>query len=305
MRGVFHFLLVAVAMVLLAGCEKPAPQPASPTAPESVGQEQRVVVLSPALAVIVRDLGYVDRVVARHAYDDVLPRELLAVGDQAGIDYEALVRARPTHVLIQWGARELPQRLTQLAESNDWRITNSNPLTLTDIERSIREIDGALAHGASPTSKAQALLDALNGLHASAQTDPGWGPVLLLASIDPPAALGPGSCHDEMLRGVGGMPALIEGSPWMELSREDLVRMQPRGIILVRPRSARGVTDADGVTTSDGDVWEPLRGLGLAAVDEHRTATIDDPEGLLPSTSMIRVADTMRKVILTWKTQAK
>ncbi len=311
MRGVFHFIVATVATVLLVGCEKPAPQPAPPTAAETVGREQRVVVLSPALAVIVRDLGYADRVVARHAYDDVLPRELPAVGDQAGIDYEALVRARPTHVLIQWGARELPERLTQLAQSNGWQVTNSNPLTLIDIERSVREIDSSLAASASPTPTAQTLLHALESLRTSSQGDsaqanPAWGPVLLLASTDPPAALGPGSCHDEILRGVGGIPAIAEGSPWMELSREDLVRMQPRAIILVRPRSARGVTDADGPTDATSkDAWQPLRELGLTAISENRIAVIDDPEALLPSTSMIRVADTMRKMILSWKSEAK
>ena len=92
----------------------------------------------------------------------------------------------------------------------------------------------------------------------------------------------------------------------MELSREDLVRMQPRAIILVRPRSARGVTDADGPTDATSkDAWQPLRELGLTAISENRFAVIDDPEALLPSTSMIRVADTMRKMILSWKSEAK
>lgn len=306
MRGVFHFVVVLAAMAIaLAGCDRREPTAATPppAAPAAVVSTQRVVVLSPALAVIVRDLGYADRVVARHAYDDVLASELPAVGDQAGIDYEALLRVKPTHVLLQWGARDVPERLTQLAQSNEWQVTNSNPLTLADIERSVREIDAALAGSASPTPAADALLRGLEQIRAPQDTGAAFGPVLLLASVDPPAALGPGSCHDEILRGVGGAPALTQGTPWMELSREDIVRLKPRAIILVRPHSARGVTDADGAPGErTTDVWQPLRGLGLAAVDENRIAVIDDPEGLLPSTSMIRVADTMRKVILTWRT---
>ncbi len=306
MRGVFHFVLVlAATAIALAACDRrePAAATPAPAVPAAVVSPQRVVVLSPALAVIVRDLGYADLVVARHAYDDVLARELPAVGDQAGIDYEALLRVKPTHLLLQWGARDVPERLTQLAQSNGWQVTNSNPLTLADIERSVREIDAALAGGASPTPAADAMLRGLEEIRAPRDAGAGFGPVLLLASVDPPAALGPGSCHDEILRGVGGEPALTQGTPWMELSREDIVRLNPRAIILVRPHSARGVTDADGAPDERGtDVWQPLRGLGLAAVDDNRVAVIDDPEGLLPSTSMIRVAGTMRKMILTWST---
>lgn len=317
MRGVFHGILLLGALVTaltIAACERsaPAPIPPAPSPPaarDPVAPAQRVVVLSPALAVIVRDLGYADRVVARHAYDDVLPHDLPAVGDQAGIDYEALLRVNPTHVLLQWGARDVPERLTQLSVAHAWRITNSNPLSLADIERSVREIDAALAGDGSPTPRAVALLQALQEIRTPQDAAAAWGPVLLLASVDPPAALGPGSCHDEILRGVGGQPAILQGTPWMELSREDIVRLQPRAIVLVRPRSAKGVTDADGpaadqAADQSGDVWQPLRGLGLTALDENRVAVIDDHEGLLPSTSMIRVADTIRKMVLSWKLQA-
>jgi ABC-type hemin transport system substrate-binding protein len=305
MRGVFHFaigvvvaLLGSVMCVGFGGCSERA-KPATDAQPANV-RAQRVVVLSPALAVIVRDLGYADLVVARHAYDDVLPSALPAVGDQAGIDYEALLRVEPTHVLVQWGARELPERLLQLAEQHDWRVINANPLSLDDIGRAVAEIDGALSRGTS--EKAADLQRQIAELRADSGNE-AWGPVLLLASIDPPAALGPGSCHDEVLRGVGGMPAIDKGTAWMELSHEDLVRLQPRAIVLIRPRGARGVTDADVEPTTQA--WDSVRGLGLRAIESGHVAVIDDPEGLLPSTSMIRVGDTLRKVIASWRVEAE
>ncbi|HLP83394.1 MAG TPA: hypothetical protein VK157_03510 [Phycisphaerales bacterium] len=292
MRRVLFVMFAAIVACAGFACERR--QAAAPTA-RSTTQTHRVVVLSPALAVIVRDLGYEAQVVARHAYDDVLPRELPAVGDQAGIDYEALLRVRPTHVLVQWGARELPERLTQLATEHQWQITNANPLTLAQIKTAVRDIDAALGSAKQLSPGATQLLDQLSQFDATPQSS--WGPVLLLASTSPPAALGPGSCHAELLAAVGGVPAISEGSPWMELSNEDLVRMQPRAIVLIRPRSARGVTDADAPTR---DPWQPLADLGLSAVRTGHVAIIDDPEGLLPSTSMIRVGEALRQHVRAW-----
>jgi ABC-type hemin transport system substrate-binding protein len=289
MRGVF-LLLLSVLLVVTGACSRESPA-------ASASKQNRVVVLSPALAVIVRDLGYADTVVARHAYDDVLPKELPAVGDQAGIDYEALLRVKPTHVLVQWGSRELPERLTQLATQNQWQITNLNPLQIEDIFLAVHRIDATLRKGNEPSLRCSELLNQIAEFR-SAPKAAAWGPVLLLASTNPPAALGPGSCHDELLRAVGGQPAISEGKPWIELSPEDLVRLQPRAILLIRPRSARGVTDADVPTT---DPWEPLAKLQLQALQTGSFAVIDDPEGLLPSTSMIRVGEAMRKHLEAWR----
>jgi ABC-type Fe3+-hydroxamate transport system substrate-binding protein len=304
MRGVVFFvgvlLCAAGAIVIFFAAYQPrntkpieTQQHAEPTRLRRA--DQRLAVLSPALAVIVRDLGLASRVVARHAYDDVLPKELPAVGDQAGIDYEALLRAQPTHVLVQWGARELPDRLLSLAHEQGWQLINSNPLNMAEIAQAVQTIDASLGaiDDPAPTDDAAALLEQLRTLrtttpHAQA------GTTLLLASTNPPAALGPGSCHHELLVALGGTPTITTGTPWMELSHEDLVQYAPHAIVLIKPRSARGVTDAD---VPSSDPWQPLAQLNLQAIRENRVAIIDDPEGLLPSTSMIRVGERLRHVV--------
>jgi hypothetical protein len=55
--------------------------------------DQRLVVLSPAVAVMLRDLGLADRVVGKHDYDLVLPDTVPAVGHQEALDYEAILAA--------------------------------------------------------------------------------------------------------------------------------------------------------------------------------------------------------------------
>src|SRR5262245_61348101 len=101
----------------------------------------RIVALSPAVAVILRDLGLADRIVGRHGYDFVLNKSVPVCGDQAGgIDYETLLRARPTHVLIESGARETPGRLTELAEEHHWAVESLRMLTLDDIEHTARRL---------------------------------------------------------------------------------------------------------------------------------------------------------------------
>jgi hypothetical protein len=140
-------LIAALCVACVAACEKqPAPgtQP-TPAATTPQSSQPRVVVLSPALAITLKDLGLEHMIVGRHGYDLVLDKSLPVCGDQAGIDYEALIRAKPTHVVLQWGARPLPDRLTELATTYDWIVVNQELLTLSDVRASTVELFDILA----------------------------------------------------------------------------------------------------------------------------------------------------------------
>jgi ABC-type hemin transport system substrate-binding protein len=286
-------LAAAFWLFLLPACSRSSPSPPAPAA-------QRLVVLSPALAVTLRDLGLQDRIVGRHAYDLILPASIPVVGEQSAIDYEALLAANPTDVIIEWGSRPLPDRLLELARERSWNLRPCSTLTLDDIERGAAELGGALL----PPERAEARDRLLERFRASLSGRADLsraGRVLLLISTSPTcAALGPGSCHQQVLERIGIAPALDHGSPFMELDAEDVLRLAPDVIVLVAPR-------APGTPEPRPPSWEDLAArlgalarLDIPAVKSRRVALIDDPLALLPATSLTDFADELRGAIEAW-----
>src|SRR5262249_19203986 len=150
-------------------------------------------------------------------------KSVVVCGDQSGLDYEALLRVRPTHIITEWGLRDLPPRLLELARRNGWVQKNYPLLTLDDILTSTRELAalfGPAAGSAEPVVAAtQKAWEPHPGRFAGA------GRVLLLESIDPPAALGPGSFHQQILERLGGTPAITEGRPFITMDLESVARL--------------------------------------------------------------------------------
>ncbi len=287
--------LLLLLFLLLPACHR-TPAPPSPSAAASV----RLIPHSPAAAVIIRDLGHADLCVARHAYDLVLPRSLPIIGSQEGFDYEALIAAQPTHIITQWGSRTLPSTLTTLAATNHWHLFDTTLLTLDDIRRDTRAIDALLCSAIglpAPSQEAQQLLSDM---------DRAWSPrgafttgrVLLLASTAPPAAFGPGSCHQQILEAIGATPAITRGNAYIELSAESLLALAPDTIILISPRSG-GAEPVTPETHSQRtrDAFAMISSLAIPAARQDRLALLDDPLSQLPSTSMIRLADDLAAVL--------
>ncbi|HYE61673.1 MAG TPA: ABC transporter substrate-binding protein [Phycisphaerales bacterium] len=288
------FCLIACVASIMVGCErKPAVVEPRPSGP-------RVVVHSPAVGVIVRDLGRAEMVVGRHGHDIVLPRSLPVVGSQEGFDYEALLRARPTHVIAQWGSRELPTRLVEMSKANGWQLLDTRLLSLSDVRSDTVAVDAFLcaARGVMPPSaECTTLVERMD--RAWTTRGEGFkelGRVLLLVSASPPAAFGPGSCHHEVLERIGGVPAITEGSAYIELDTERLLRIAPEVIVLVSPRGY-GVEASEETRARGAAKLEALRGLRVPAVERGRVAVIDDPLAQLPSTSMIGFAEELAGVL--------
>jgi ABC-type hemin transport system substrate-binding protein len=299
-RAFAALLMLMALMLAVPACSR---EPSVALPPSSPAQP-RIAALSPAVAIILTDLGHADHIVARHAYDYVLPPAIPAAGDQAGIDYEALLRANPTHVFTQWGARQVPSRLTSLARDRNWILRDVNPLSLEDIAAATLTLDAALH--AQPRPLAHDLATKVRDLATpparaeNARTAPR---VLLLVNLSPATALGPGSCHHEILLGTGARSALSEGLAFQDLTAEDLVRLAPDAIIWFRPRSPDSMNPtgaSDATTSPESDPWQPIRPLNLPAQTSYQLAIIDDPVCLMPSTAMIPVGNQLREIITSW-----
>lgn len=275
----------------------------------------RLVALSPAIAVMLGDLGLQSRIVARHDYDLVLPDDLPSAGHQQRIDYETLIAVRPTHVVLEWGARPLPQRLTRLAERRGWTVMNYSMTSLDEIaaawddlaldllgdrprppisrEGLLPDVDPDRLDVDLPSA---ALARALRPLDANPDN---VGRVLLLAGLEPPGVLGPGSAHHDVLGRLGVRPAVDEGSPWMTLDLEDILTLSPDAIVIVKPR-APGTPDADPTPDELRERLGRLAELGIPAVRRDRIALIDHPLALLGGSAIIDYADELRDILRRW-----
>lgn len=283
-------------LLLTAACKRTAPTSPAPTSP-------RIVALSPAAAVTLRDLGLAQSIVGRHAYDLVLDPSLPSCGDQLGLDFENLLHVQPTHIIIQWGKRDLPARLTQLAAEHAWTITTYDPLTLADLRSSTRQL-ATLFETAPGFDKANAqhLLAEFDRAFAKRTPDLSKaGKVLLLWSASPPAALGPGSWHHQILTALGATPAIATGAPSISLDQEDILKLAPDAIVLVIPRD-RDAKPAAQPLSADARVQllGPLATLNLPAIQTNHVALIDDPLAHTPSTAMIHFADELAEVLEKW-----
>lgn len=283
-----RLLALLLSLAILCGCSRrPGPTP-SPT-----DSRPRLVVLSPALAVVLRDLGAGDLVVGRHNYDTMFP-DLPACGQQGAIDYERVLAVQPTDILIEWGSQPLPDRLLSLVDSNGWHLHRFEIATLEDIEQAITELQRLYAPDRSGEPLSASFDRALKRREGLDRV----GRVLLLGAIDPPTVLGPGSCHAQVLERIGATPAVTAGGPWIELGLEDVLTMAPDAIVLVLPRP--GGTGIGAV----GDHAVPLLGsisrLKLDAIVRGRVAVFDGELYHTPSTAMAAFADDLANVLQTW-----
>jgi ABC-type Fe3+-hydroxamate transport system substrate-binding protein len=277
------WLLGAMLLVGISGCERTAPTPPAP--PAGGTTPPRTVVLSPALGLLLRDMGLAPTVVGRHGFDSYLPASIPSCGDQMGIDYERLLLVNPTHILTEWGSRELPPKLLALGSERSWTIKDLSLVTLGDARRSMLDIDAMFNPGKSPSPVAAALAARMDAAWARR---PGLHPgrVALIASLSPIAVFGPGSCHQEVLIAIGGTPAITEGKGYISMDHEDIARIKPDVFILLLP--------------IDGPVQQnhvhPLTRELLATrlppgMTEANTRIIDHPECQIPGVPMIRFAD--------------
>ena len=241
----------------------------------------RIVSLSPAASIMLREAGLEASIVGRHGWDAVLDQSLPVAGDQTGIDYERLIGLAPTHVVIEWGERELPPRLVSLASERSIEVIQIETLTLADIAASAKLIGATFdAEGGAPMVFPE----------PADESRLAWGSVLLVVATSPSVdCLGPGSAHHELLLAGGFEPTIAEGAPWMTLSVEDAIALDPACVVLIQPGGS-----PDAAAGSIEQRLGPLAGTDITAVRLGRVVLIDDPLALIPSTNLIGLGERMR-----------
>lgn len=301
MRQLSMIWMALPLILALAGCGKPAPKAiAPPSAPTTApaAADVRIVSLSPAITRTLADLQLVNKVVGRTPHCRAIDQNVPVVGDLLNVNYELLVKLEPTHVLVQPPAAGLDPELSRLANERGWNIATWRLNTVDDIEQLLRELPAVLFADGSPgfaaaarrsaeiqNNIAQALTPAsvVQGTGAAATFK---GRVLLISSVDPVMAFGAKTYLNDILVAQGGVNAVTDPG-WVQLSLEDVARLDPDAMIVVKP--------GDQITSDPSELFGALWESDNRAVLHRLLGVIRHPDALLPSSAVVEVAGELRK----------
>lgn len=320
-------LIACVVCLLLIGCSRSssnAPSTANAKSKQTTQdkiEDQRFAVFSPAIGVMLRDLGFEDAIVGRHAYDNALSTTIPVIGSHLDIDYELLITLNPTDLFFERNTIVIPDRLTALATEHGWTIWTYQLNTLDDIATTMDDLYLKLVGFPDQLVDTKDPFDLpidpsarLDIELPSARLAQSWstmgrvaksaGRVLVLAGVDPMGAMGPGSFHGQLIERMGISPAIVQGGMWQELDYEDLIELAPDSIIVLSPKAVRAM---DLIGEPQGFSWDQIRDrvgaiadLPIPASMNHRIAIIEDPLGLLPSSSLAQIADQIATIVRNW-----
>lgn len=290
MRWSTRFLSLGLVLLfvfgLLGGCEQSGGDP-SREAPEPVPADQaRIVSLSPAISRTLVDLGIDDRIVGRTPFCESLDRSVPVVGDLLNLDYEQLLRVRPTHVFVQPQASGMDTRLLDLAEEHHWVIGAWRLNDIADIQLMLAEVPEVLHDDKLIARAVELHIMADEALRPSADA---WnGRVLLVAGVDPIGVFGTGTYLHDVLSSLGARNAVTLAN-YPQLTLEDVTRLNPDAIILIRPGAPE---DLDPVAA-----MRSLARLQIRAVEQNKVAVLSHEDAFMPSTGIIGVAEQMRAIL--------
>ena len=283
-RRVFSAAIVLVSLVLLSGCgRRPA---AAGKAPAEGNPPRRIVTLAPNLTEIVYALGLGDRLVGNTAACAWPPqaRRLPHVGRFGRFNIEAILRLHPDLAVMLEGDETLRNRLRGLGIE-----------TLSVRDGSVDEVLSAVeavGRRCGVADRARQLTESLRArLRAArerARRFPRRRVLLVFGRTAPDApverifAIGPRSLHGELLEAAGGENVVETPRPFVELSREAILRLDPDWIIELAP-------DMKG----EGDPVEPWRRAfpTLRAVEEGHVRVLRGDYLCIPGPRIGKILD--------------
>jgi len=316
-----RFILVSLLLIALVACSKSTSN-ADPSGTDQPNESEspRFAVFSPAIGVMLRDLGFEDDIVGRHAYDNALSNSIPVVGSHIDIDDEMLITTDPTVLIFENNTIAIPDRIRTLAADRGWVIWTYTLESLDDIATTMDDLYLKLVgfpedanNDNDPTTFAIDPTKRFDIELPSARLVRSWAPMgndasiagrtLILAGTDPAGALGPGAFHAQMIQRMGITPALTEGGMWQELDLEDLITLAPDSILIFSPQE-----DTHSIGEPEPMSWDqitqtlgPIATLDLPAIRNQRVGIITHPQALLPSSTLGQVADEIRKTLASWR----
>lgn len=224
-------LLIAFA-VNFCSCDQP------PTVAPSA--TPRIASFSPALTSIVQSLGLGDFIVGRSAFCRDVDGAVPVVGDLHEVDYETLVRIRPTHVLVQGTKQSIDAGLAAMASDRGWIVEACRVDGVGDIQATYSRLpglilaadEGRLAACLAIVDAREAALDEVTSTRVEAIDGQR---VLMISPFQSPLAWGPDTWLGQLLEMFGGVNA-VQYRGWTPIGMEDLQRIDVDRILLIGER---------------------------------------------------------------------
>ncbi len=300
-------LLPLIGILLLAGCDQPPDEVMTEdTEIMPTVEPVRIISLAPALTQMLIDLGEKAAIVGVAENDNVAPADIPKVGNFLDIDSEAVIRLRPTVVVMMTGKDGVPPRLRELADKEKFDLLSypspnntsevANILYREEVIPTTQPDEPSLGYHFQITETAQNVkykllmdLAKLSDFTSGVEPKPR---VLALISTTELGGSGPHTILDELIKRAGGINVLKdEKLGYVTLDREMVLGLKPDVILIVSPgASALGSIDTDSRLSN-------LKGLDVPAVTHGRIHLINDPAAMLPSTTIGRVSVAIAKAI--------
>jgi ABC-type Fe3+-hydroxamate transport system substrate-binding protein len=282
--------LILVPVLFALGCDRPSP-------PSDAGA-MRIVCLSPALTQMIIDLDMTHALVGVGPHDVAAPPGMPVVGTYTEVNLEALASVAPTHVLLQAGISGPPSVLVERATAGRFKlVAYPYPTTMLDVADTLHPQDDALPTGVGAfldrSDQAAALRDRMlsqiEAIRRLTAPRPRVRTLMVIYTL-PLTVSGGGTVLNDMLEAAGGVNVAPQGATAPALDREKLLGINPDAVLLLIGGGPLGPLDQD-------DRIAPLRGPGLTAYATGRIYKIDDPQAVLPTTTMPRVIAAMTRAL--------
>ncbi len=234
--GLLCWMMALLALSLSCADAAPGEEPAK-------AREARIVSTVPAATLNLVLIGAADRLVGVTKYDGpYLPgekKDLPVVGDYQTMNYEQLVKLKPTVLVIQTAESRIPPRLKELVKEQGIELLNMKFDHVADIWTSVRLLGkaaGKEAEAEGAIKKGQGELEELRMKYK----DAAHPKVLYLVSPKLMLMCGGGTFIDEMIIAAGGENVGAKaGEGFIETSRETLVKLAPE-VLLIGAREETG-----------------------------------------------------------------
>ena len=297
-RGVASALLAGLIAIATFACDRATDRDGGSSSSSEAAVTAppvRVVSLSPAITRTMRDLGAAHWIVGRTPYCRELGDDVPVVGDLLAIDPEALRQVDADLVLVQPSHGGVQPAIEALAIEDGFAIESFPIDSLEDLEGMIDALPRVLLSKAGDVSQDEtrsmilalaSLRDAMREATSALppETASAAGRVAVFFSLEPPMAFGEGTFVDGLLGRLGVVNA-ITARGYPDLSLEDLVRLDPDGVLLLRESPA----EAEG--------WiARIESLSLQAA-RGRVRLVVDENALVPGSGWIGAASKIRAAI--------